>query len=99
METRHRLAVALLTAAWLGGSAALAQTSGTPADCPKSTAAERIDGTVMNVDRQQGVLTLRGPDGATYKFQASPETLQGLKIGDRIDTRLRVPEKCRKSHT
>jgi hypothetical protein len=32
--------------------------------------------------------------GATHEFQASKETLQDLKVGDRIDANLREAPKC-----
>ncbi len=97
MHTRIRLAVGLLAGLSLGGNAVLAQTSGQPGDCPKIGAVERIDGTVTNIEAQQGVLTLLGSDGTIHKFQASPDTLQGLKIGDKIQTKLRISETCRRS--
>ena len=99
MDTRLRFTVGLLAAALLGAhvTPALAQTSGQPGDCPKNRAVERIDGTVTNVDAQQGMLTLRGSDGTMHTFQASQETLQGLKVGDKIETKLRISEKCQKS--
>jgi hypothetical protein len=97
MHTRIRLAVGLLAGMLLGGNVALADTSGQPTDCPKIKAVERIDGTVMNIDAQQGVLTLLGSDGTIHKFQASPETLQDLKIGDKIQTKLRISDRCRRS--
>ena len=97
MHTRIGVAVGLLAGVLLGGPAALAETSGPPGECPRITAVERIDGTVMNIDTQQGVLTLLGSDGTIHKFQASQETLQDLRIGDKIQTKLRISEKCRRN--
>lgn len=97
MHTRIRLAVGLLAGLSLGGNVALAETSGKPGDCPKIGAVEKIDGTVTNIEAQQGVLTLLSSDGTVHKFQASQETLQDLKIGDKIQTKLRISEACRRS--
>ena len=96
MDTPTRLAAGLLAAILLGGNVAAAQTQGQPSDCPNIRAVERIDGTVVTVDAQQGTLTLLGSDGTTYKFQAARETLQDLKVGDKIETKLRISDKCRK---
>jgi len=96
MNIRLRVAIGLL-AACLAGSPAPAETSGQQSsECPKITAAERIDGTVTNIDQDRGTLTLLSSDGTIHKFQASRETLQELKVGEKIETKLRVTEKCRK---
>jgi hypothetical protein len=42
----------------------------------------------------QGRPTVRAPDGTTQEFQASKETLQDLKVGDRIEATLRQAPKC-----
>jgi Cu/Ag efflux protein CusF len=97
MDTRIRLAIGLVATAVLAGTVTVAQTSAQTSDCPKVTAVERIDGTVMNVDTELSMVTVLGTDGTTHKFQASQETLQGLKIGDKIEAKLRISEKCRRS--
>ena len=72
---------------------ALAQAK--PADCPKAGAPEKVEGQVVKVDLQQGKLTLRGSDGATHEFEASKETLQDVKVGDRIEAKLRLAAGCK----
>ena len=104
MHTRTRLAVTVLVRVFVvlsglifGAHAARADTQGQANECPKVKAVERIDGTVTSIDAEQGVLTLVSTDGTVHKFQASQETLSDLKVGDKIHTKLRISEKCRKS--
>lgn len=62
-------------------------------DCPKP---EKVEGQVVNVDVNQGKLTLRGADGKIYEFTgASKETLQDKKVGDRMEVTRRMPEGCK----
>jgi hypothetical protein len=44
--------------------------------------------------RRRNKLTVRQADGTVHEFQALPETLQGLKVGDRIEANLREAPKC-----
>jgi hypothetical protein len=46
---------------------------------------------VVKIDRPQGRVTVQAADGTMLEFQASRETLQDLKEGDRIEARLRQP--------
>lgn len=39
---------------------------------------------MVKIDPEQGKVTVRATDGMTHVFQASKETLQGYKLGDRI---------------
>jgi hypothetical protein len=57
-------------------------------------APERMEGQVVSMNGAQGTLTVRAPDGTTQEFQASKETLQDLKVGDRIEAKLRQAPKC-----
>ena len=63
-----------------------------PADCPKP---EKVEGQVVQVDKEQGKLTLRGSDGKMYEFNGSKEALQDKKVGDRMEVTRRVPEGCK----
>ncbi len=45
----------------------------------------------IDIDRAHEKLTVRGIDGATHELQASKETLQGYKVGDRLEVKLRSP--------
>ena len=55
-----------------------------------------IEGQVVKVDAAQGKVTVRGADGTTHEFQASKETLQGMKVGDKIAAKPRMDD-CKKS--
>jgi hypothetical protein len=72
---------------------ALAQAK--PADCPKPGAPEKVAGPVVKVDMQQAKLTLRGSDGTTHEFEASKQTLQDVKVRDRIELKLRMAANCK----
>jgi hypothetical protein len=72
--------------------ASLALGQAKPADCPKP---EKVDGQVVQVDKEQGKLTIRGSDGKMYEFNGSKETLQDKKVGDRMEVTRRMPEGCK----
>lgn len=94
MTTRNRIAASMLAGALLVSGAGHVQAQNKP-DCPKG-AAERVEGQVMKVDAAQGKVTVRGADGTTHEFQASKETLQDMKVGDKIAAKLRTDD-CKKS--
>jgi hypothetical protein len=94
MITWNRIAAAMLAGALLVSGAAHVQAQNKP-DCPKG-APERVEGQVTKVDAGQGKVTVRGPDGTTHEFQASKETLQDMKVGDKIAAKLRSDD-CKKS--
>jgi hypothetical protein len=84
----------MLAGALLVSGAGYVQAQNKP-DCPKG-AAERVEGQVVKVDTAQGKVTVRGTDGTTHEFQASKETLQDMKVGDKIAAKLRTDD-CKKS--
>jgi hypothetical protein len=55
---------------------------------------ERVGGEVTKVDMAQGRVTVRESDGTLREFQASKETLQNVKGGDRLEAQLREAPKC-----
>jgi hypothetical protein len=55
---------------------------------------QKVEGQVVKVDVAQSKVTVRDVKGAMHEFQASKETLQDLKVGDRIDANLREAPKC-----
>ena len=55
---------------------------------------EKVEGQVLKVDTAQGKVTVREPDGTVHEFQASAETLKDLKVGDKLEARLREAPKC-----
>ena len=72
--------------------AGLALGQAKPAECPK---AEKVEGQVVHVDKDQGKLTIRTADGKTFEFSGSKETLQDKKVGDRMEVTRRMPEGCK----
>jgi hypothetical protein len=86
MRTRLWLA-ALAFAVWAGPASAqdaqgLATERGTN---PKQT----VEGVVTRVDPQRNRVTIRDPSGGNYEFDASPDTIKGMKVGDKIEARRR----------
>ena len=55
---------------------------------------QKVVGQVVGVDTAQGKLSVRETDGKVHEFQASKETLQDFKVGDRIEANLREAPKC-----
>jgi hypothetical protein len=55
---------------------------------------QKVEGQIVKVDAAQNKLTVRQADGTEHEFQASPETLKGFKVGDRIEANLREAPKC-----
>lgn len=86
----YSLAVLALGVALWGGTS-MAQTK---AGCDKASTPEKLVGQVVSVDVNQGKVTVRGDDGKTHEFQASKETVQGYKVGDRITATLRPGTGC-----
>ena len=78
----------------LGTGPAFAQAK--PACDPQGrvTTPQKVEGQVVKVDAAQNRLTVRQADGTVHEFQASPETIQGFKVGDRIEATLREAPKC-----
>ena len=56
--------------------------------------AEKVEGQVVKVDTAQGKVTVREADGTVHEFQASAETLKDLKVGDKLEAKLREAPKC-----
>lgn len=59
----------------------------------KAKAPEKIEGEVTKVDRKNGMLTVKRPDGSTQEFRGSTETVKEYKRGDKIELTLRA-EAC-----
>jgi hypothetical protein len=84
---------------WNGGSAGVAAglvlwtaaafAQATPPAAPPGGTPERVEGQVVKIDHESKKVTVRGSGGQTYEFQASDETLKDLKVGDRIQAKLR----------
>jgi len=92
MKRWIRVAALLAVTVMLWGGMAFAQTK---PECDKSKTPQTLAGQVVAIDLNQGKVTMRGSDGATHEFQASKETLQGYKVGDRIEAKLRSAPECK----
>jgi len=71
--------------------------SDTPSGCEKAGTSEKVEGQVAQIDPDHGKLTVRLSNGGTYEFHASKETLQGYKVGDRIEATRRSDSGCKPS--
>jgi Cu/Ag efflux protein CusF len=52
-------------------------------------ASEVVAGVVTKIDLDRSRVTVRGSDGKPHEFEASAETLKGLKVGDQIEAKRR----------
>jgi len=68
-----------------------------PAGCIPAGAPKKMDGQVVQIDPDQGKVTMRESNGATHDFRASAETLRSYQVGDRIQATLRPGQECQKS--
>lgn len=55
---------------------------------------EKVEGVVVYIDHAQNRLSVREADNKVHDFQASKETLEDLKVGDRIEANLKEAPKC-----
>lgn len=88
---RDMLAVVVMTALLYSG-AALARDR--QAACDQAVVPPTLEGQVVKVDMAHEKVTVRSTDGTTHEFQASRETLQDFKPGDRITAKLRKAPPC-----
>lgn len=94
MRMWPRLVAGLAVALVLWTGSALGQSKPACDSQGKVRTPEKVEGQVVSVDQAQGKVTVRESDGTTHEFQASKETLQDLKAGDRIEAKLREAPKC-----
>jgi len=88
---RHMAAVVVATA-MLWSGAALAEVKST--NCDPVRFPPTVEGQVVKINKEEGKVTMRTSDGTVHEFQASKETLQDLKAGDRIAAKLRTAPNC-----
>lgn len=93
MKKWIRLSAGLAVGGMLWTGIAVAE--GKPTGCDKASTPEKLEGQVVKIDLAQGKVTVRATDGTTHEFQASNETLQGYKLGDRIEAKLRSAPDCK----
>jgi hypothetical protein len=89
MKIWTRFGVALAAPILLWSGTALGQVANPPVH--QGATPRIVEGQVVRIDRTRGLVTIRATDGTMHEFQASSETLQDLKEGDRIEARLRQP--------
>ena len=87
MSRAKSLTAGVLAVALLASAPAFAQQA--KPKCDPSKAPQMIQGQVTRVDPGTNRITIRGNDGATHEFEASKETLQDYKIGDKVEAKLR----------
>jgi hypothetical protein len=92
---RHLGAAVAVSSVVVFTGTALAQDK--PAGCIQAGAPKKLDGQVVQIDPEQGTVTVRESNGATHDFRAAPETLRSYKVGDRIQATLRAGQECEKS--
>ena len=59
----------------------------------KGNTPDRVGGQVTKIDPGRNRVTMRDGDGTVREFEASKETLQDLKVGDRIEAKRRQDSK------
>jgi len=63
-------------------------------NCNARNAPQMVSGQITKIDPVSNTITIRDASGGVHDFQASRETLQDLKMGDRIEARLRPAQGC-----
>jgi hypothetical protein len=84
---------ALAAVAALAGPA-LAQTPAPRAECPKPGAPAVVQGEVVRVSMDENKVVLRASDGSMHEFNASKDTIKDIKVGDKLEAKLRKPAGC-----
>jgi hypothetical protein len=92
MRPWRGMTVAIMATVVLWSAAALAQSK--PAGCDAVRIPPKVEGQIIKIDGAQEKVTIRTDDGITHEFQASKETIQNIKIGDRIEAKLRHAPNC-----
>ena len=90
---------------WMGVSASVVSglllVSGVALGQPKAgdCKPEKVEGQIVKIElkegQTEGKMTMRGSDGKNYEFNASRETLQDKKVGDRLEITKRLPANCK----
>lgn len=93
MTRSKTLAVGIVVALPLSAGFAAAQTKPS-CDQMKAASPQKVEGKVVRVDAKGGKVAVAGADGKTHEFQASKETLDDIKVGDKIEANLRALPNC-----
>ena len=93
MRIRIALLAGLVAAGsmWSGSAMGQAKPACNPQIAKGSSIPDRIAGQVLKIDHPTSRVTIKEADGKTYEFTADKETLQNLKVGDRLEATLRAP--------
>jgi len=94
MRFRRVLLTGLLATSVLSSGMAMGQTKPACDQQGKVSTPEKVEGQVVNVDHAAGKVTIREADGKNYEFRADKATLQNVKIGDRLEAKLRAAPTC-----
>lgn len=89
------MAVAMVTLALVLGTGVAMGRGRPPCDgLGKMRTPADAEGQVVKMEPAQSRFSVRESDGVVHEFQASPETLRDLKVGDRIEAKLWEVSKC-----
>jgi len=94
MRTWLRLSAGVAMGLMLWTGTSLAQTKPGCDQQGKVKTAERVEGEITKLDPARGRITVRQADGTLHEFQASAETMQDLKVGGRVEAKLREAPNC-----
>lgn len=94
MKIRRALLAGAVASGMLWSGAAMGQAK--LACDPKAQAGspERVAGEVVKIDQAEGRVIIKESDGKLYEFHAHKDTLQVLKVGDRLEAKLRPVPSC-----
>lgn len=93
MKKWTRLSVGLAAGFMLWSGVALGQEKS--AGCAQTGAPANVEGRVVEIDAGKGKVTISEDNGTTHVFEASKETVQDLKVGDRLKAKLRPLPGCK----
>jgi predicted RNA-binding protein (virulence factor B family) len=93
MRRYQAVAMSIVLAVPLWAGVASAQSNKAACDAAKASP-QKVEGKVVRVDEAGGKVAVADASGKTLEFQASKETLQDLKVGDRIEAKLRAVPNC-----
>jgi Cu/Ag efflux protein CusF len=94
MMIRRGLLAGVIATSVLWSGTAMGQAKPACDQQGKASTPEKIGGQVVNIDHASGKVTIREADGKNYEFHADKATLENLKIGDRLEAKLRTAPAC-----
>ena len=93
MKRYQAVVMSIVLAVPLWAGVASAQSDKAACDAAKASP-QKVEGKVVRVDQAGGRVTVADVSGKMHEFQATRETLQDLKVGDRIEAKLRELPNC-----